>query len=128
VLGDVDGKDCLLVDDMIDSGGTILKAADHLRRSGAKKVFIAASLPFFSGNAMADFDAAFDSGIFTRVIGTDAVYRPQLWEKKWFVKSSVDWFFGEVLKKLYEDAPMSDLLDSRVAIKKYLEEIDGKVR
>jgi ribose-phosphate pyrophosphokinase len=116
VLGNVEDSDCLLVDDMIDSGGTILRAAEYLRRNGAKRVFIATSLPFFSDPAINDFNEAFNTGVFTRVIGTDAVYKPELWKQQWFVRASIDKLLGAVLTRLHEDAPLSELLDCRGAI------------
>jgi ribose-phosphate pyrophosphokinase len=39
VLGDVEGKDCLIVDDMIDTGGTLMKAAEKLKQAGARSIY-----------------------------------------------------------------------------------------
>jgi len=52
MIGDVSGKDVLLVDDMIDTGGTIVQAADYLKQKGAKKIIVAATHGLFSGNAV----------------------------------------------------------------------------
>ncbi|CAO1650051.1 ribose-phosphate diphosphokinase [Salinibacterium sp. NSLL150] len=51
IVGDVDGRVCLLVDDMIDTGGTIVKAAEALKRAGALKVVVAATHAIFSDPA-----------------------------------------------------------------------------
>ena len=51
IIGDVAGRDCVLVDDMIDTGGTLCKAAEALKERGAKRVFAYATHPIFSGNA-----------------------------------------------------------------------------
>ncbi|UDG79818.1 ribose-phosphate pyrophosphokinase [Candidatus Steffania adelgidicola] len=51
IIGDVSGRDCVLVDDMIDTGGTLCKAAEALKEHGAKRVFAYATHPIFSGNA-----------------------------------------------------------------------------
>ncbi|XPE66155.1 ribose-phosphate pyrophosphokinase [Shigella flexneri] len=51
IIGDVAGRDCVLVDDMIDTGGTLCKAAEALKERGAKRVFAYATYPIFSGNA-----------------------------------------------------------------------------
>jgi ribose-phosphate pyrophosphokinase len=122
VLGDVKGKDCLIVDDMIDTGGTILKAAGYLRKSGAKRVIMACSLPFFNGDAKMAFDEAFAAGVFTKVIGTDAVYNPQLWEKPWFVRASVLKLFAEVVRRLHNNISVAELMDGREVIIKKLKE------
>lgn len=52
IIGDVNGRDCILVDDMIDTAGTLCKAADALKIRGAKRVFAYATHPIFSGNAV----------------------------------------------------------------------------
>ncbi|QCI22052.1 ribose-phosphate pyrophosphokinase [Buchnera aphidicola] len=51
IIGDVANRDCILVDDMIDTGGTLCKAAEALKERGAKRVFAYATHPIFSGNA-----------------------------------------------------------------------------
>ena len=52
IIGDVANRDCILVDDMIDTGGTLCKAAEALKERGAKRVFAYATHPIFSGNAV----------------------------------------------------------------------------
>lgn len=51
IIGDVYNRDCILIDDMIDTGGTLCKAADVLKAKGAHRVFAYATHPIFSGNA-----------------------------------------------------------------------------
>lgn len=51
IIGDVANRDCILVDDMIDTGGTLCKAAEALKERGAKRVFAYATHPIFSGDA-----------------------------------------------------------------------------
>ncbi|WP_126825866.1 ribose-phosphate pyrophosphokinase [Pseudidiomarina taiwanensis] len=51
IIGDVQDRDCIIVDDMIDTGGTLCKAAEALKQNGARKVFAYATHPVFSGNA-----------------------------------------------------------------------------
>ena len=52
IIGDVANRDCVLVDDMIDTGSTLCKAAEALKERGAKRVFAYATHPIFSGNAL----------------------------------------------------------------------------
>ena len=51
IIGEVEGRDCIIVDDMIDTGGTLAKAADALKAHGAKRVYAYATHAIFSGNA-----------------------------------------------------------------------------
>ena len=52
VIGDVNGKDCIIIDDMIDTAGTLVQAAKALRKNGAKKIYAAATHPVFSHPAI----------------------------------------------------------------------------
>lgn len=59
VIGDVANRDCVLVDDMIDTGGTLCKAAEALKERGAKRVFAYATHPIFSGEASKNLKSSF---------------------------------------------------------------------
>ncbi|MTJ02017.1 MULTISPECIES: ribose-phosphate pyrophosphokinase [Idiomarina] len=66
IIGDVKGRDCIIVDDMIDTGGTLCKAAEALKSHGAKRVFAYATHPVFSGKAVQNIqDSAIDELIVT---------------------------------------------------------------
>ena len=52
VIGDVKGKDCIIIDDMIDTGGTLIQAAQALRKNGANKIYATATHPVFSDPAI----------------------------------------------------------------------------
>lgn len=52
VIGDVNGKDCIIIDDMIDTAGTLVQAAKALRKNGAKKIYAASTHPVFSHPAI----------------------------------------------------------------------------
>jgi ribose-phosphate pyrophosphokinase len=69
IIGDVNDRDCIIVDDMIDTGGTLCKAAEALKNSGARRVFAYATHPVFSGNAVANIrDSLID-----QVVVTDSI-------------------------------------------------------
>jgi ribose-phosphate pyrophosphokinase len=57
IVGDVEGKEVIIFDDMIDTGGTLMTAIDMLKRHGARKVFIGATHPIFSGDALSSMEA-----------------------------------------------------------------------
>ncbi len=120
LLGDVKGKVAFLADDMLGTGGTLLKAMGFLKEQGATKVIAAISLPFFTGNAIELFDQAYKDGLFYRVIGTNAVYHPDLKDKEWFISTNVTGLFANVITRVHHDQSLSDLLDNRTIIDKLI--------
>ena len=69
IIGDVNGRDCILVDDMIDTGGTLCKAAEALKNNGARRVFAYATHPIFSGSAAENIV----NSVIDEVIVTDTI-------------------------------------------------------
>ncbi|MBQ2205789.1 MAG: ribose-phosphate diphosphokinase, partial [Treponema sp.] len=100
LLGDVKGKVAFLADDMLGTGGTLLKAMGFLHEQGATKVIAAISLPFFTGNAIQLFDEAYQKGLFYRIIGTNAVYHEDLLNREWYISTNVSGLFANVITRL----------------------------
>jgi ribose-phosphate pyrophosphokinase len=69
IIGDVQGRDCIIVDDMIDTGGTLAKAAQALKDHGANKVYAYATHPVLSGNAAQNLKES----VIDEVIVTDSI-------------------------------------------------------
>ncbi|WP_417347312.1 ribose-phosphate pyrophosphokinase [Ferrimonas sp.] len=69
IIGDVQDRDCIIVDDMIDTGGTLCKAAEALKERGARRVFAYATHPVFSGNAPQNIT----NSVIDEVIVTDTI-------------------------------------------------------
>jgi ribose-phosphate pyrophosphokinase len=118
LLGSVTGKVVFMADDMLGTGGTLLKAMKFLKEQGAREVICAVSLPVFSGSAVDDFDEAFRKGYFTRIIGTNAIYHESLLSKVWYVSTDVTALFAHIISRLHHDRSLSPLLDSRDIIAK----------
>ena len=118
LLGDVRGKVAFLADDMLGTGGTLLKAMSFLKEQGATKVICAISLPFFTGNAIELFDEAYKQGLFYRIIGTNAVYHEELLTKEWYISTNVSGLFANVITRVHHNQSLSDLLDNRNIIEK----------
>jgi len=112
LLGEVDGKDVLIVDDMIATGGTTIKAIEVLKQKGAKKIYFACALPIFSGKAAELLSKAHNDGLLEEVIGTDAVtFTPEFMDKnKWFKQVSVAKYFARVIFNLQHGKGISYLL------------------
>lgn len=122
LLGDVHGKVAFLADDMLGTGGTLLKAMDFLKEQGATKVIAAISLPFFTGNAIELFNEAYKKGMFYRIIGTNAVYHEELLKYEWYINTSVSGLFANVITRLHNNQSLSDLLDNRTIIEKLVKQ------
>ena len=118
LLGDVRVKVAFLADDMLGTGGTLLKAMSFLKEQGATKVICAISLPFFTGNAIELFDEAYKQGLFYRIIGTNAVYHEELLTKEWYISTNVSGLFANVITRVHHNQSLSDLLDNRNIIEK----------
>lgn len=113
IIGDINGKNVLIVDDMICTGGTLLKVAKLAKNSGARNVFAACSLPLFNGDAMTKMNLAYEEGYLNAVIGTDAVYHGgEEFRKKnpWFKEVTIASYFAKVIKKLNHRESISELL------------------
>ncbi|MGI5106802.1 ribose-phosphate diphosphokinase [Treponema socranskii] len=118
LLGDVHGKVAFLADDMLGTGGTLLKAMGFLKEQGATKVIAAISLPFFTGNAIDLFDEAYKQGLFYRIIGTNAVYHEALCKREWYINTSVSGLFANVIMRVHYNQSLSSLLENRTLIEK----------
>jgi len=118
LLGDVHGKVAFLADDMLGTGGTLLKAMGFLKEQGATKVIAAISLPFFTGNAIDLFDEAYRQGLFYRIIGTNAVYHEALCKREWYINTSVSGLFANVIMRVHYNQSLSRLLENRTLIEK----------
>lgn len=121
LLGDVKGKTVFMADDMVGTGGTLIKAMKLLKEMGAEKVICAISLPFFTGNAIKSFDAAYEKGYFDKIIGTNAVYHDDtLYSKEWYVNAEISDLFARVVSRLFQERTLTPLIDDRDIIQRLL--------
>ncbi|MDP2791294.1 MAG: ribose-phosphate diphosphokinase [Rectinemataceae bacterium] len=130
LLGDVDGKTVFMADDMIGTGGTLIKGMKNLKDLGAARVICAVSLPLFNGTAIDDFEAAYRLGYFYRIIGTNAIHHKELLQKEWYIQADVTGLFAQIISLVHHDRSLSSLLDNRdvVArlIKKQMDRSEAK--
>jgi ribose-phosphate pyrophosphokinase len=105
VIGDVKGKNCILVDDMVDTGGSISKAASALREYGAKDVYCLFTHPVLSADAIDKLESAgFKEIIFTNTIP----YRAKR-EMKGMKVLSIAPLFGEAIRRIHNGESVSSL-------------------
>lgn len=112
LVGEVAGKDVLLVDDIIDTGGSIVEATATCKRHGARDIYLAVTHPFLTGKAVERLDAAYAEGLFKRLFGTDAVMRSQEWmaDHPWYDEVSVATLFAQVIYNINRKRSVSRLL------------------
>jgi len=105
VIGDVEGKTAVLVDDMIDTGGTISEGARLLRKEGARQVYACATHAVFSSPAV----ERLSSGIFEEVIVTNTIPVPEESRFEQLTVLSVANLLGETIWRIHEDSSVSSM-------------------
>lgn len=112
LVGDVRDKHVLIPDDMVSTGGTIVNAAKLLKDKGARDIFVACSLPFFNGDAEERLGRAYEDGLISRVIGTDAVMHGEAFIKRnsWYDEVSIAPLFAQVIYNINAKRSVSELL------------------
>lgn len=106
----VEGKDVIIVDDMISSGERMVDVARELKRRKAKRVFCCATFGLFTGGTRL-FDRAFADGVIDRVFTTNMVYQtPELLERDWYVSVDMAKYIALIIDCLNHDNSLSTLL------------------
>lgn len=105
LIGDVKGKTAVLVDDMIDTAGTILEGARLLREEGARQVYACATHAVLSGPAV----SRLSSGVFEEVIVTNTIPLPESYYFEQLTVLSVANLLGEAIWRIHEDSSVSSM-------------------
>lgn len=122
---DLAGKDVIVVDDMISSGGSMIDTAKDLKDRGANRVFIFATFGLFT-NGMSKFDEAYEKGLFTRVLTTNLTYQnPELLSREYYTSVDMSKYISYIIDTLNHDASISDLLDPSSKIKSLVERYEA---
>ena len=111
-LGDsVEGKDVLIIDDMISSGDSMLDVAKQLKKRKANRVFVASTFGLFT-NGLERFDEAYEQGLIYRIMTTNSIYQsPELLKREWYINVDITKFTATFIDRLNHDASISDLLN-----------------
>ena len=125
LLGNVRDKTVFMADDLLGTGGTLIKGMELLKKNGARRVICSISLPLFSGDAVSYFDKAYAEGLFYRIIGTNAVYHEEVLTREWYISVNISQLFAKVISRLHNGLSLSSLLDNRDIIKGLLDGVDG---
>ena len=120
----VEGKDCLVIDDMISSGESMLDVATELKRRKAKRVFIASAFGLFT-NGFAKFDEYYEKGLIDRILTTNLVYQdPELLTKPYYTNVDMSKYIALIIETLNHDASLSELLNPVTRIHNILKKYD----
>jgi len=120
LLGSVKDKTVFMADDILGTGGTLIKGMKHLKENGARRIICSISLPLFSGNSISHFDEAYNEGLFYRIIGTNAVYQEEVVKREWYVNVNITRLFADVISRLHQNQSVSSLLDNSAIINRLL--------
>ncbi|MGV3025202.1 ribose-phosphate diphosphokinase [Clostridium thermobutyricum] len=107
IIGDIEGKRCILLDDMIDTAGTITNAANALKDLGAKNVYACCTHGVLSGPA---FERINNSAI-EELVMLNTIDLPENIDKNKFKSLSVAPIFAEAIQRIYDDKPISKLFE-----------------
>lgn len=123
----VEGKDVIVVDDMISSGESMLEVASKLKDLGANRVFIFSAFGLFC-EGLAAFDKAYRNGVFDKVFTTNLVYRiPELAGCDWYCEVDCSKYLSYIIDTLNQDKSISSLLDTSDKINALLREKGYKI-
>ena len=126
-LGDsVEGKDVLIIDDMISSGDSMLDVAKQLKKRKANRVFVASTFGLFT-NGLERFDEAYEQGLIYRIMTTNSIYQsPELLQREWYINVDITKFTATFIDRLNHDASISDLLNPIEKINKKVAEYNKR--
>lgn len=109
-LGDnIDGKDVIIIDDMISSGGSMIDTARQLKQMNAKRVFICCTFGLFT-DGLSAFDEAYEKCYFDRVVTTNLTYQlPELKERPYYVEADMSKFLASIIDFMNHDSSMANV-------------------
>jgi len=120
-LGDnVEGKDVIIVDDMISSGESMIEVGRKLKALKAKRIFVCTSFGLFC-EGLESFDKAYADGMIDKVFTTNLIYRtPELLEREWYCEVDLSKYISYIIDTLNHDLSVSKLLNPADRIYKLL--------
>ena len=107
----VEGKDVIIVDDMISSGESMIDVATELKKRKANRIFVVATFGLFT-NGLAKFDEAVEKGIIYRVVTTNLTYQtPELLSRPYYINCDMSKYIAYIIDTLNHDCSISELLN-----------------
>ena len=123
---EVNGKDVIIVDDMISSGESIIDVASALKRQGAKRIFVFSSFGLFV-NGLEVFDKAYENGIINKIFTTNLIYQQDgLTSREWYYSVDMSKYISLLIDTLNHDETISKLLDPVSKIEAIIEKYENE--
>ena len=126
-LGDnVEGKDIIIIDDMISSGESALEVASELKQRKAGRVFICTTFGLFT-NGLDIFDQAYENGIIDKVLTTNLIYQtPELLSREWYINCDMSKYIAYIVAACNQNRSISAVIDPSAKIHKLVSEYKQK--
>ena len=117
---DVKGKDMIVIDDMISSGGSMIDVARELKKRNAGRIFVIATFGLFT-NGLSKFDEAYEKGTFDRILTTNLIYQtPELLSKPYYINCDMSKYIALIIDTLNHDGSLSQILSPNERIQNVL--------
>lgn len=117
----VEGKDVIIIDDMISSGDSIIDVATELKQRKANRIFVAATFGLFT-NGMEKFDKAYEDGIIHGILTTNLIYQtPELLSKPYYINCDMSKYIALIIDTLNHDGSLSSILSPNERIQHVLQ-------
>lgn len=124
---DIRGKDVIIIDDMISSGGSMIDTAKQLKDMGAKRVFICTTFGLFT-DGLKRFDKAYEAGGFDKIICTNLTYQlPELYERPYYRQADMGKFLAAIIDFINHDASIGNVIEPTEKIHQFLEKYNEGV-
>ena len=112
----VEGKDVIIIDDMISSGDSIIDVATELKKRKAKRIYAAATFGLFT-NGLDKFDKAYDAGIINGILTTNLIYHtPELLSRPYYINCDMSKYIALIIDTLNHDGSISSILSPNARI------------
>ena len=123
---DVEGKDVIIIDDMISSGDSAIDVAKELKRRKANRIFIAATFGLFT-SGFEKIDKAYEEGLIYRILTTNLVYQSEeLLSKEYYISVDMSKYIALLVDTLNHDSSINDLLNPTDRINKILKKYNQR--
>lgn len=123
----IDGKDVIIIDDIISSGESMLDTAKQLKKMNAKRIFILATFGQFNNGTEA-FDKAYEQCIFDKIITTNLIYTPEAVKRKpYYLEADVSKFIAQIIDFMNHDISVSNVMTSTDKIHEVVDKYNKRV-